>query len=178
MKRWALLCMAFLLSLCLLCGCGEIEPQPLADGETYLEGLWYMEEEGLHVGYSFFSDGGGFLFIGETVVPIRYGISGDSLYVSDNGNVETLPFFASEEGLWIDGMLFRPVEEDPEVSAAVESMRQEAMRSEAMRSEAQQSTDSSDASQTGKFVVQLITLAAAAGVVVILIRFLRNRKKS
>lgn len=173
MKRLILLCITLLLFLCLLCGCGEIKPEPLVDGETYLEGLWYMEEGELHIGYDLFSDGSGFLFIGETVVPIRYGISGEYLYLSDNGNVETLPFFAAEDGLWIDGMLFRPIEEDPEISAAVESMR-----AEEQRSEAQQSSGSSDAPQIGTLIVQLVTLAAAIGVAVILIRFLRNRKKS
>lgn len=168
MRRWALLCMALFLPLCLLCGCGGTEPEPLVDGETYLEGFWCLEEEELHVGYNLFSDGGGFLFIGETVVPIRYGISGEYLYISDNGNVERLPFFSAEEGLWIDGMLFLPVEEDPETSAMVESMREEA----------RQAAASASSAQTGKLAVQLVTLAAAAGVVVILVRFLRNRKKS
>lgn len=160
--------MTLILFLCLLCGCGGTEPGPLVEGETYMEGLWYLGEEELHVGYNLFSDGGGFLFIGETAVPIRYGISGEYIYISDNGNVEALPFSSAEDGLWIDGMLFRPVEDDPEASAAVESMR----------SEAQQLTASTNASQTGKLVVQLITLAAAAGVVVILVQFLRNRKRT
>ena len=173
MRRCVTLCMALMLSLCLLCGCGGNEPEPLVEGETYLEGLWYMGEGGLHVGYNLFSDGGGFLFIGETVVPIRYGISGEYLYISDNGNVETLSFSSAEDGLWIDGMLFRSVEDDPETSAAVESMRQETQRQEAQREESKQA-----ASQTGKLVVQLITLAAAVGVVMILVRFLRNKKRT
>ena len=168
MRRSAFLLAALLLSLCLLCACGETKPGPIHEGETYIEGLWYLGEGELHVGYNFFSDGGGFLFIGETAVPIRYGISGESIYISDNGNMECLSFSSTDEGLWIDGMLFLPVEEDPEVSAAIESMR----------SEAQQSAASSNSAQTGKLLVQLVTLAAAAGVAVILVRYLRNRKRS
>lgn len=165
--------MTLILFLCLLCGCSGTEPGPLVEGETYIEGLWYLGEGELHVGYNLFSDGGGFLFIGETVVPIRYGISGEYIYISDNSNVEALSFSSAEDGLWIDGMLFRKVEDNPDASAAVESIR-----SEAQRQEAQQATASSNASQTGKLVVQLITLAAAVGVVVILVRFLRNRKRT
>ena len=167
MKHFILLCLALLLPLFLLCGCGEFKPEPLNQGETYLEGFWYLEEGELRVGYNLFSDGGGFLFIGETVVPIRYGLFEGDIYISDNGNVEVLPFLAAEEGLWIDGMLFRPMDEDPEISAAVESIR----------SEAQQNTSSSP-SQIGTTVTQLVTLAAAVGVVVILVQFFRKRKKS
>lgn len=168
MKYPVLLCLTLLLSLCLLCGCGESGPEPLAEGETYLEGMWYTEEMEPHVSYNLFSDGGGFLFVGETVIPIRYGISGEYIYISDNGNVESFPFRATEDGIWIDGMFYQPMEKDPEVSAAVESMRAEAERSTA---------SSGNSSQGVEFIVQLVTLAAAVGVVVILVRFLRKRKK-
>ena len=167
MRRVAFLSTLLLLALCLLCGCNAPTPKPIHEGETYLDGLWYLEEGGLHVGYSFFPDGSGYLFIGETVVPIRYGIYNEYLYVSDNGNVESLPFSVAEDGLWIDEMLFKQAEEDSEFSVAVDLTP----------SEAQQSTAASSAPQAGMIVMQLITLAAAVGVVVILVRFFRNRKK-
>lgn len=176
MNRFTLLFMALFLSLCLLCGCEgpgraeEAEPEPINRGETYLDGAWYLEEETLHIGYNLFPNGGGFLFIGETVIPIRYGVFDGYLYVSDNGNVESFPIQAAEDGLWIDGMLYQPVAENPEASAAVESMREAQQESSSAVSEA--------APQTGKLVMQLITLAAAVGVVVILVQFFRKRRKS
>lgn len=173
MKPSVLLLAALLLSLCLLCGCGteEIKPDPINEGETYLEGCWYLNEDDLHVGYNLFPDGGGFLFIGETVIPIRYGISGGYFYVSDNGNVESFPFQSGEDGIWIGDMLYRPMEDDPEISAAVESMRAEMDLSE-------ESVPSSEPSgQIGVLLVQLVTLAAAVGIVVILAVFFRKRRK-
>ena len=176
MRRLFSLSAVLLLSLCLLCSCGAngsggtVEPKPINEGETYLDGFWYLEEDDLHVGYHLFPDGGGFLFIGETVVPIRYGIFSDSFYVSDNGNVESFPFHATEDGLWIDDMLYRPMAEDPDISAAVESMRAEGKQEEA-------SAHTDSPSQTGKIIAQLVTLAAAVGVVVIIVGYLRKRKK-
>lgn len=178
MRRWVVLLTAAFLSLCLLCGCGAnesggaAEPEPLHEGETYLDGFWYLEEDDLHVGYNLFPDGGGFLFIGETVIPIRYGIYGGDFYEFDGNEVKSRSFQAGEDGIWIGGMLYRPLEEDPEVSSAVEMMRSEAERAE-------QTSASSEASpQIGKTVMQLVTLAAAVGVVVILVGFLRKRKKN
>lgn len=179
MKRFILpfLALALSLSVCLLCGCGagetgsSVQPDPINEGETYLDGCWYLDEGDLHVGYNLFPDGGGFLFVGETVVPIRYGISGGYLYIADNGGVESFPFQASEDGIWIDDLLYQPVEEDPEISAAVESMLSEAKPHE------EPSAPSESSPQIGKFIVQLITLAAAAGVVVILVGFLRKKRK-
>lgn len=170
MRRFVLLCTVLLLSLCLLCGCDAAKPEPIHAGETYLDGAWYLEEGDLHVGYNLFPDGGGFLFIGDTVVPIRYGISDGYLYISDNGSVESLPFLEAEDGLWIDGLLYLPVAENPEAAASVEAMRSEAQQE-------QSAASSATPSQIGKTVMQLITLAAAVGVVVILVQFLRKRKK-
>lgn len=171
MKRLILLPTALLI-LCLLCSCGAVEPGPINEGETYLDGAWYLDDAGLQIGYSFFPEGRGFLFIGETVVPIRYGISGEYLYVSDNGAVEEHAFLATEDGLRIDGLLFLPVEEDPNAAASVEAMLSEAMQQEP-------ASDLSDTSpQAGERILQLITLAAAVGVVVILVQFLRKRRKN
>ncbi|MCH5184209.1 MAG: hypothetical protein J1E00_08545 [Oscillospiraceae bacterium] len=173
MKPFVLLLTALFLSLCLLCGCGaqEIKPDPINEGETYLEGCWYLNDGDLHVGYNLFPDGGGFLFIGETVIPIRYGISGGYFYVSDNGNVESFPFRTGENGIWIGDMLYQPMEDDPEISAAVESMRAEMDLSE------KDAPSSGSSGQIGALLVQLITLAAAVGIVVILAMFFRKRRK-
>lgn len=169
MKRSVIFCIALLFALCFPLNClAATEFEPINQGETYLDGSWYLDEAGLQVGYNFFPNGGGFLFVGETVVPIRHGIWNGRLYVSDNGNVESFPFQLDGDGIRIDGLLYLPVEDDPDAAASMEAMLSE---------ESKQSEPSETSPQLWEIAVQLITLAAAVGVVAILFRFLRKQRK-
>lgn len=167
MKRGTAWICALVLLLCLLAGCGAVTPAPLHEGETYLDGSWYLDDGMLQVGYNFFSDGGGYLFIGETVVPIRYGVFGDQIYVYDNAEMQAFSFSINEEGLWIGGMLYQPVADDPEVAASVE----------AMLSEAQQNSSSDSSLFRVDSLLRIVTLASAVAIVVILFRYFKKKKQ-
>ncbi len=152
-------------SLCLLCGCS---PGPLNDGETYLEGTWYYSDDLVNVGYNLFADGGGFLFIGDNVSAIRYGIFEGRFYISANGEQPTsMEFAKTEEGLLIGGMLFVPVEEDP---SAEESIQQALSRAE------EEGTVAKPAPNVGFYVTAAIAFALAIFIMLWLVRYFRNKK--
>lgn len=171
MKRAAGILCALVLLLCLLAGCGITDPAPLNKGETYLDGAWYLDDDSLHVGYNFFPDGGGFLFIGETVVPIRYGVLGERIYIYNDTGLQDFTFGFAESGILIGGVLYQPVEEDMETAASIE-----ALLSNAQAQEQQQPAEESAPFGIQLFL-QLITLAAAAAVVVILVRYFSKKRK-
>lgn len=167
MRRYTAWVCALILLLCLLAGCGAVTPAPLHEGETYLDGSWYLDDGILQIGYNFFPDGGGYLFIGETVVPIRYGVLGACIYVYDNAEMQEFSFASSEEGLWIGGMLYQPVADDPEVAMSVE----------ALLSEAQQEQPQESPTSGLELLLRLVTLAAAVAIVVILFRYFKKKKQ-
>ena len=165
MRRTGGLCLALAVCLLLLTACGLTKIAPINEGETYLEGSWYFEE--LHVGYNFFPDGGGYQFIGETVVPIRYGVFNHSIYLVDSGGVVDFTFEETDEGILIGGLLFLPVEENPEIAESVE-----AMLSEAEKQAAEESLP-----LFRQMILRFATLAAAVAILVILCRYFVKKKK-
>ena len=105
------------LSAAVSCGLGS---GPINDGETYLNGSWYNEE--LRVGYNFFDNGTGFMFIGtETQIPLRYGIYMGNLYMDTDGDVSVLPFGVEEDHLLIGNLPYLPVGPDDSVVPVSES---------------------------------------------------------
>ena len=151
--------------ICLFCGCS---PAPLNEGETYLEGTWYYSDDLVNVGYNLFADGGGFLFIGDNVSTIRYGIYGGQFYVSANGEQpNVLSFRETEEGLLIGGMLFVPVKENPR---AEESIQQALSRAEETGEVEKQ------APNVGFYVTAAIAFALVILILVWLVRLLRAKK--
>lgn len=124
MRRGLCLFLCLLLAACtLLCACGAQEHKPLREDETYLDGTWYYAERELLVGYRLFPDGTGFQYICGVTLPITYGVVGDTLTVSNNGELSDLPFSVTDDGLLIDGLLFKPVSDSatPEEIAALEA---------------------------------------------------------
>lgn len=110
-----------LLSLLLLCSCSE--HRVLREGETYLDGSYYFSQGDLNVGYNFFPDGTGYLFIGSTVNPIRYGIYGQQFYLSvADGTVEVFPFATAGEDILINGLCYVSVKDDPSYAASAEAL--------------------------------------------------------
>ena len=156
----------FLLFLCLLTACRAGAPAPLVEGETYLEGTWSNDE--LRVAYGFRPDGEGTLYVAGEILPVRYGVKGDTLYLQTGGQTDAHTFETDGEDLLLDGVRFRPVGEDPdaeaEVSAALAQMRSDA---EAERS-----------AKRTRNVLFLVTLLAAAGTVAILVRYFRGKKQT
>lgn len=160
-----LICALCIVCCVLLCSCS---PAPINRGETYLEGTWYHSDDYLDVGYNLFADGGGFLFIGDNVSTIRYGIFEGRFYLSANGEKATsMDFSKTEEGLLIGGMLFVPVEEDP---AAEESINQALSRAE------EEGVVQKPAPNVGFYVAAAIAFALAIFIFLWLVRFIRAKK--
>ena len=126
-RRAASILCLILLTACLACvvflaaSCGD-SSSVINSGETYLNGSWYHDEEGLKVGYNFFPNGTGFLFIGETVRPIRYGVYMSNIYTDINGELSVLPFGTDGEDLLIGNIRFLPVLSPEDGFSADESM--------------------------------------------------------
>ncbi len=167
MKTSRLFACGVLIVCCLLLFC-SCAPAPLNPGETYLEGTWYHSDDYLDVGYNLFADGGGFLFIGDNVSTIRYGIFEDRFYVSANGEAPTsMDYAETEAGLLIGGMLFVPVEEDPQ---AEESIAQAISRAE------QEGMIESPKPNYGFYIAAAIAFALVIFILVWLVRTIRAKK--
>ena len=164
MKNRLKLCI--LLVAVLLCGCGDAVIAPINEGETYLEGTWYFSDGGLNVGYNLFADGGGYQFIGMTSNPIRYGIYGGQFYVALLGEEATaFDFEQTDEGLRIGGLLYLPVQDDPETASSIAALI------EAQSSEGEKESGA----ETFGFYLSLILTGVLIGLIVIW--FARTQKK-
>ncbi|MBP5230672.1 MAG: hypothetical protein ILO68_02995 [Clostridia bacterium] len=162
------LLLAVLTALSLLPAACSAPGTAINTGETYLDGSWYYDDGDLRVGYNFFPNGTGYLFVGNTPTPIRYGIYMGNLYVDANGDVNALPFGEEGENLLIGGLTFRPVVSPDDSGAALLSTPE--------------SVDPSLPSDTGGTAFRTAALILAALVVLaliaaILFRFFRNRKQ-
>lgn len=165
MKKISIFACVLLCCVCILCSCS---PEPLNKGETYLEGTWYHSDGLVDVGYNLFADGGGFLFIGDNVSTIRYGIFEGQFYVAANGEQTTaMSFEETEEGLLIGGMLFIPVEEDPQTE---ESIAQALSRAE------EEGIIEKPSPNYSFYITALIAFALVILILVWLVRTLRARK--
>lgn len=166
MKKLCLLLCALCAVCCLLlCGCS---PSPINDGETYLEGTWYHSDEYVDVGYNLFADGGGFLFVGDNVSTIRYGIFDGRFYISANGEAPTaMTYEQTEEGLLIGGLLFVPVKEDP---SAEESINQALSRAE------EEGVLEQPSNGIGFYIAAFIALALTVFIVLWTVRTIRAKK--
>lgn len=158
-----MLCAAFVL---LMSGCGEVKIAPINEGETYLEGSWYFSEGGLNVGYNLFADGGGYQFIGTVGNPIRYGIYNGEIYISVNGgDAVRFDFAKTEEGLMIAGLLYAPVEENPEVAESIAAM---------METQSSEAETGNSAERIGLYISLALTLTF---LVFVMLWFARVQKK-
>lgn len=161
-RFFRLLAVAAVLATVLLTSACTLNSGVINTGETYLNGSWYHDDGTLRVGYNFFENGTGFLFIGTAVKPIRYGVYMNNLYLEIDGELSVLPFGQEGDELLIQNLRFLPVT-DPENGLS-----------------ADQSLEQPGQPETPKG--QLIFLIAAAAVVVlliaaILIRYFRSRSK-
>ena len=143
------------------------KPQWLTKGETYLNGSWYHDDGDLHVGYNFFPNGTGFLFIGSTPVPMRYGLYMGNLYLDTDGDVSVLPFGTDGDALLIGNLRFLPVE-SPEGSVVPADS-------------SAQTSDAGPQSEKSAFPTVVLIIAGivcAILIAVILVRYFSRRGKS
>lgn len=161
----AVLLVSIVLCSLLLSSCSQ--NNPINEGETYLNGSWYHDDGDLHVGYNFFPNGTGFLFIGSTPVPMRYGLYMGNLYLDTDGDVSVLPFGTDGDALLIGNLRFLPVE-SPEGSVVPAD------------SSAQTSDTASQSGNSGFPTVVLIIagIVCAILIAVILVRYFSRRGKS
>lgn len=163
-KLCLLLCLLCTVCCILLCGCS---PSAINDGETYLEGTWYHSDGYLDVGYNLFADGGGFLFVGDNVSTIRYGIFEGMFYISANGETPTaMTFEETEDGLIIGGIHFIPVKEDPAVE---ESINQALSRAE-------ENEETSSSTNIPFYITAAIALALVIFIMLWIVRMIRAKK--
>ncbi len=159
------LVLSALLSLCLLCGCSG--QQQIHEGETYLDGAYYLSEGDLHVGYRFFSDGAGYLFIGSTVHMMRYGVYEQRLYLSvAGGEVESFRFEQTDEGILIDGLCYLHMEADPSYEESAK----------AMLSMQEQETKQEASGELPKTLIAALSGCLAVGLVWAIVRWQRKKR--
>lgn len=153
-----------ILILTVLSGCGSSE-KPLVAGESYLDGSWYYDDGTLQVGYNLFNNGTGFLFIGETVTPIRYGIYGNEFYIENQGEISKQSYETEGDCIRIGQLLFLPVSDNPELASSIEQQKNE------------QNTDPQISNST-KYIIAAVAVALSAILVMFLVRWYRKRKNN
>ncbi|MBO4366272.1 MAG: hypothetical protein J5843_01310 [Clostridia bacterium] len=153
---------AALLTAVLFAAACSLNTRVINTGETYLDGSWYHDDGDLRVGYNFFNNGTGFLFIGSTVQTIRYGIYMNNLYLDIDGDLSVLPFGQDGDELLIGNIRFLPVT-DPENGFSTDQSLESAAEP--------QGTD------TGRIILIISATVVVLLVAAILIRFFRTRSK-
>ncbi len=152
-----------LLSLFLLGGCSE--QQQIHKGETYIDGAYYLSQGDLNVGYRFFPDGTGYLFIGSTAHMMRYGLYEQRLYLSvSGGEVESFRFEQSGEDILIDGLCYLHVVADPSYEESVKALLSTQM----------EESEQESSGELSKTVIAALSGCLAVGLVLAIVR---RRKK-
>ena len=154
---------AALLTVLLLTAACSLNSHVINTGETYLNGSWYHDDGDLRVGYNFFDNGTGFMFIGSTVQPIRYGVYMNNLYLNIDGDLSVLPFGQDGDELLIGNIRFLPVT-DPENGFSTDQSLEPSAEP--------QGTD------TGRVILIVSAAVVVLLIAAILIRFFKTRSRT